>query len=228
MSNYLHHWLLQPLFFLLVNNTLCFSWLSILEHMFFSCFTYCGNINIHHIHIRNYYLCFYNRLKFYYCHKFPMKHFLHLNKLWTICHLMSIQTTNVICIWRCLLCFLIWLCFLCGCHRGLLFVLSTCCTLWFVIPQFVQCLLVFLVLLCVFVGTTCLILYGIDSALLVSIVVIPSSHNIAASICCCSVDHFILVVAILKYDCKLALNIIVKKLSVVGTCKPWTSFWIHS
>ncbi len=32
-----------------VNSIFCFSWLSILEHLFFSYFTYCGNINIHHI-----------------------------------------------------------------------------------------------------------------------------------------------------------------------------------
>jgi hypothetical protein len=61
-----------------------------------------------------------------YYHKFPMKHFIHLNKLWTIYHFMSIQTSNVTCIWRCLLCFLTWLCCLCGCHCGLLFLLSTC------------------------------------------------------------------------------------------------------
>jgi hypothetical protein len=61
-----------------------------------------------------------------YCHRFLMKHFLHLNKLWTIYHFMSIQTINVTCIWKCLLCFLTWLCHLYGCHRGLLFLLSTC------------------------------------------------------------------------------------------------------
>ncbi len=64
-------------------------------------------------------------------------------------------------------------------------------TLWFVIPQFVQCLSVFPVLLCVFAGATCLILCGIDSAFLASIIVIPFSHNITASLCCCSVDRFI-------------------------------------
>jgi hypothetical protein len=65
-----------------------------------------------------------------------------------------------------------------------------------------------------------LVLYGIDSAFLVSIVVIPSSHNIVTSLCCYSVDHFILVVAILKYDYKPVLNTIVIKSSVVGSCKP--------
>jgi hypothetical protein len=59
-------------------------------------------------------------------HKFSMKHLLHLIKLWTIYHFMSIQTTNVACIWRCLLWFLIWLYYLCGCHYGFFFLLFAC------------------------------------------------------------------------------------------------------
>jgi hypothetical protein len=39
-------------------------------------------------------------------HKFPKKHLLHLNKLWTIYHFMFTQTIDVACIWRCLLWFL--------------------------------------------------------------------------------------------------------------------------
>jgi hypothetical protein len=62
--------------------------------------------------------------------------------------------------------------------------------------------------------------YGIDNLLLASIVIIPSSHNIVASLCCCSIDHFILAIAILKYDYKPALNTIIRKLSMVGICKP--------
>ncbi len=46
MLNYLHHWFFQPFLFLPVNNTLCFPWLSIFEHLFFSYFTSCGSINI--------------------------------------------------------------------------------------------------------------------------------------------------------------------------------------
>jgi hypothetical protein len=46
------------------------------------------------------------------------------------------------------------------------------------------------------------------------------SHNIATYLCCCNVDCFILIVAILTYDCKPALNTVVNKLYVVGTCKP--------
>jgi hypothetical protein len=61
-----------------------------------------------------------------YCHNFPMKHLLHLSKLWVICHFMSIQTINVACIWRCLLWFLTWLCGLCSCHRGMFFLFSAC------------------------------------------------------------------------------------------------------
>ncbi len=76
LLNCLHHWLLQPLFFFLINNIFCISWLSILEHMFFSYFTSCGNINIHHIHICNDYMCLNNKLNLYYYHIFPMKHFL--------------------------------------------------------------------------------------------------------------------------------------------------------
>jgi hypothetical protein len=71
----------------------------------------------------------------------------------------------------------------------------------------------------VFNGVTCLVLYGIDNALLAFAIVMPSLHNIATSLCC-SVDRFILVVVILRYDCKPILNIIIKKLSMVGICKP--------
>ncbi len=126
LLNCLRHRLLQPFFFFLVSNTFCFSWLSILEHLFLNYFTSCGNINIHHIHIQNACLCFSNRLNLYYSDIFPMEHFLHLSKLWTIYHFMSIQTTNVTCIWRCILYFLTWLCCLCGCHHGLLFFLFAC------------------------------------------------------------------------------------------------------
>jgi len=65
-----------------------------------------------------------------------------------------------------------------------------------------------------------LILCGTDSAFLASVVVIPSSHNIATSLCYCSVDHFILAIKIVRYDCKPVLNTIVKKFLMVGTCKP--------
>jgi hypothetical protein len=126
LLNCLHHWLFQPLFFIPIRNSFCFSWLSILEHMFFNYFTSCGNIIIHHIHIFNDYLCFSNKLNLWYYDKFPMKHFLHFNKLWTIYHFMSIQTTYATCMWRCLLCFLTWLCRLCGLHRGILFFLFAC------------------------------------------------------------------------------------------------------
>jgi len=82
------------------------SWFSILEHLFFNYFTY-GNINMHHIHIHNDCFCLSNKSNFYYYHKFPIKHFLHLSKLWTFCNFMSIQTINMTCICICLLCFLI-------------------------------------------------------------------------------------------------------------------------
>jgi hypothetical protein len=84
----------------------------------------------------------------------------------------------------------------------------------------VQYLLIFLILLCVFTGATCLVLYGTESALLAFEVIMPFSHNIVASLCCCSVDHFILIVVILRYDCKPTLNAIIKKKFVVGICKP--------
>jgi hypothetical protein len=101
-------------------------------------------------------------------------------------------------------------------------------TLWFVIPQFLQCLLVFPTLFCVFFGAACLVLYGTNNTLLISAVVIPSSHNIATSSCCCNVDHFIPAVIIIRYDYKPTLNIVVRKLSMVGTCKPLAKFWICS
>jgi hypothetical protein len=83
-----------------------------------------------------------------------------------------------------------------------------------------QCLSVFLVLFCVFTSATYLVLCGTKNALLVSAIVMPFSHNIATFLCCCNVDHFILAVAILKYDYKLVLNTVIKKLFMVGTCKP--------
>ncbi len=126
LLNCFHHWLFQLFFFLLINITLWFSWLYIFEHMFFSYFTSCGNINIHHIHICSDCLCFNNQLNLCYYHKFPMKHLLHFSKLWTIYHFMSIQTTNVACIWRLLMWFLAWLCYLCGCHCGMIFLLFAC------------------------------------------------------------------------------------------------------
>jgi hypothetical protein len=49
--------------------------------LFFNCLISFCNINIHHTHICNDYLCPSNRLNIYYCHKFPMKHLLHLNKI---------------------------------------------------------------------------------------------------------------------------------------------------
>jgi len=85
-----------------------------------------------------------------------------------------------------------------------------------------QCLLVFRVLLCVFAGIAYLIFCGTKNALIASTVIIPSSHNISTSLCCCNVDYFIPVVASMKCDCKTALNIIVRKLYVVGTCKPFS------
>jgi hypothetical protein len=69
-------------------------------------------------------------------------------------------------------------------------------------------LLVFLVLLNVFGGAAYLVLYGIESALLASTIVIPS-HNIATSLRYCNIDYFILEITILRYDCKLAPNTIV-------------------
>ncbi len=95
--------------------------------------------------------------------------------------------------------------------------------LWLVIPQFVQHLSIFLVLPCVFGIDTCLVLYGIESALLPSAIIILFSHNNVATLCC-SVDLFILIVAILRYDCKPTLTTVINKLSLVGTCKLWANF----
>jgi hypothetical protein len=94
-------------------------------------------------------------------------------------------------------------------------------TLWFVISQFVQYLSIFLVLLCIFVGVAYLVLCGTDSPFSFAII-IHFSHNITASLCCCSVEYFILIVT--RYDCKPTLNTVIRKLLVVGTCKPWTNF----
>ncbi len=74
-------------------------------------------------------------------------------------------------------------------------------------------------LIYVFVSITCLILCGTNNTLLASVIVVPSSHNIVASLCC-NVDRFIPTIAILKYDYELALNIVVQKLYMVGNFKP--------
>jgi len=101
-------------------------------------------------------------------------------------------------------------------------------TFWFVIPQFVQCLSIFPVLLYVFTSATYFVFCGTQSALLASVVIMSSSHNIVASLCYCIVNYFILAIVIMRYDYKLALNIVVKKLFVIGTYKPWANFWIRS
>jgi hypothetical protein len=41
-------------------------------------------------------------------------------------------------------------------------------------------------------------LFGIEIPLLAFVINFPSSHNIVASLCCCSVDHLILIVAIFE------------------------------
>jgi hypothetical protein len=93
-------------------------------------------------------LCLSNKLNFYYYYRFLMKHLLHFNELWTIYHFMSIQTTDVACIWRCLLWFLIQFCYLCGYHCGLLLIFarlhimincSIICVLLVNLPCFILC-----------------------------------------------------------------------------------------
>jgi hypothetical protein len=141
-----------------------------------------------------------------------MKHLLHLNKLWIICHFMSIQTIDVACIWRCLMWFLIWLCCLYGCHCGLFFLLfaflhivihhPTICVIFVSLPYITMCFHWY----CLF-GTVWYWKCIPCSA------IVMLSHNIAASLCCCSVDHFISIITIMRYDCKPILNTIVRKLS---------------
>jgi hypothetical protein len=84
----------------------------------------------------------------------------------------------------------------------------------------VQYLSVVPILFYAFGGVACFVFCGTESALLASMVVIPSSHNIVTSLSCSSVDYFIPAITILKCDCKLALNTVIKKLSMVGIYKP--------
>ncbi len=73
-------------------------------------------------------------------------------------------------------------------------------------------MLVFFILPCVFGGAFSLLFYDIEKNVLLTLaVVIFFSHNITTSLCC-SVDCFILVIVISRYDCKPTLNIVVKKL----------------
>jgi hypothetical protein len=152
-------------------------------------------------------LCF-NKLNFCYCYRFPMKHLLHFNKLWTFYHFMSIQTTNVACIWRCILWFFILLCCFYDCHYGLL-LFSSCFDI--VISHSTIC--------AIFVNLSYITLCFWYCCLLSTLwywkyfpcLIIPFSHNIVASLWCCGVDHFIFVVVILRYDYKPTLNTIGRK-----------------
>jgi hypothetical protein len=173
-------------------------------------------------------LCLNYMLNLYYCHKMPMKHFLHLNKLWTICHFMSIKPQmwhayeDVLCVfWFDCVAFVV---AIVVCTFFFLHV----STLWFVGPKFVQCLAIFHILLCVFASVAYLVLCGIDSAFLAFVIVIHFSHNIVASLCFCNVNHFIPTIVILRYDYKPVLSRIIRKLFMIRTCKPWTNLWIYS
>jgi hypothetical protein len=95
-----------------------------------------------------------------------MKHLLHLSILWTICHFMSIQTTNVTCIQRCLLRFLTRLGCFCNCHCSLFLLLSTC--LHIMISHSIICVK-FVSLPCIimcFSDATYFVLCGTNNALL--------------------------------------------------------------
>jgi hypothetical protein len=224
----LHHWLLQAFLFLLVSNTLVFFWLSILEHMFFSYFISCGTLTS----------TTFTFVVIVYVSAIGWTFATTTNFPWNIFYILTNFGQSVILcpfkqqMWHAyenVFCGF-WL----GCAASVVatmiyfFFFLLVCTLWFIIPQFVQCLLVFLILFCVFAHVACLVLCGIESAFLAFVLIMPFPHNIATSLCCYNDYHFILVVIIMKYNCKPILNIIVKKLFVVGTCKPWASFWIRS
>jgi hypothetical protein len=83
----------------------------------------------------------------------------------------------------------------------------------------VHCLLIFPVLLCVFIVVACLMLYGIESALLAFIAVM-SFHTTLSPPYVVVMLTVSIAIAILRYEYKLALNTIVIKLFVVGTCEP--------
>jgi hypothetical protein len=86
---------------------------------------------------------------------------------------------------------------------------------------------ILVILLCItlyFGGATYLVLCGIENVFLPFAIIIISSHNIIASLCYCNVNCCIPMVTILRYDYKFALNIIIKKLFVVGICKPRANF----
>jgi hypothetical protein len=109
----------QPFFFFPIRSTLCFHWLPILEHLFFNCFTSCGNITFTTFtYVMN--VCVSTTSWTFITIKgFPWNKFYNLTNF-GLYHFMSIQTTNVACIWRCLLWFLTWLCYVYDYHHGLL------------------------------------------------------------------------------------------------------------
>ncbi len=75
------------------------------------------------------------------------------------------------------------------------------------------------IILC-FANVVSLVLCGTESALLVYVIIMPSSHNIATFLCCCNIDLLITKVTMMRYDCKHVLHIIVKTLSTVGAYNP--------
>jgi hypothetical protein len=101
-------------------------------------------------------------------------------------------------------------------------------TLWLSCPQFVQCLPILPSSICVFVVVVDLKIYGTNSAFWASTGVIPSSHKKTTSLCNYNTVCFIHVVAIFKQYYNHAQNIVVKKLSMVGVCNPWASFYMCS
>jgi hypothetical protein len=141
---------------------------------------------------------------------------------------MSIQTIDVACIWKNLLWFLTWLWCLYGCHHGLFFFLFAC---FHIVIRYPIVCAMFVNLPCIIMCFHCCCMFNVLWYRKCTPCFYSShvfSHNIVASLCCCNVDRFILAIAILRYKYKLALNTIVIKLFVVGTCKPWANFWIRS
>jgi hypothetical protein len=154
-----------------------------------------------------------------------MKHLLHFNKLWIIYHLMSIQTIDVIGIQRCLLWFLIRLGCSCSYHYSLLFLISThlymvihhstICAIFFSFPYIILCFW-WCYLFCTLWYWQCIPCFG-------SIHPFFTQHH-----CLFMLLKFQPLHPCSHNFCRPVLNIIIRKLSMVGICKPWTNFWIHS
>jgi len=120
-------WFSTIVFFLPVYSSFVLSWSSFMKHMLFCDHVSSHNIYIHYIHYVVIILTWATIFPFEVDVFFSLEHLLHLCKFWTICHLVSIQTTYMTCIWTIFLNFMITSGSLYQCYSWFLFFLHCTC-----------------------------------------------------------------------------------------------------